>query len=139
MSTQPSSSGSQYDAVVNYRFTRDPTALVFDQRKNPLGVAKSNVAKQDLVGKNLEFKRSLDSLISDFEEGQKSPAQVRFVVAWDEGDIRTSGFELVDLTTSGGYGQREFHGQTHRLVMDATTIPVFLLKFVVESIKKHTD
>jgi hypothetical protein len=134
-----SSSGSQYDAVVNYKFTRDSAALVYEPQKNPLGVAKSNLAKQDLRGKNLEFKRSLDSLISDFEEEQKSPSQVRFVVAWDEGDIRASGYELVDLTTPGGYGQREFHGQTHRLVLDATTIPVFLLRSVVASVKQAAD
>ena len=127
-----SSGGSQYDAVVNYKFTQNPQDLLHHAVQNSLGIPKSNLAKQDLYGKNLEFKKSLDSLIADFDEETKLPNQVRFAVSWDEGNITDSGYELVDLTTSGAFGQREFHGQTHRLVMEGSTIPVFMLKTIVD-------
>ena len=99
----------------------------------PLGIMKSSMPSKDLRLKNLEFKRSLEDLISDFEQDIKSPQQVKFVVAWDEGAVTSSGFELVDLQTAGSHQQRLFHGQTHILVMDpGGAIPVFLLETAIQ-------
>ena len=97
-----------------------------------MGITKSHIAKTNLLGKNLEFKRSLVDLINDFDEELKSPQKVRFVVTWDEGDIAGSGYEVVDLMENDNYELREFHGQTHQLVLEPTVIPVIMLKYVIK-------
>jgi len=96
---------------------------------------KSHIAKFDLIGKNLEFKKSLIDLINDFEEQTKSPQKVRFAVAWDEGDVAGAGYELINLMEDDNYEHREFHGQTHQLVLEPATIPVILLQDVIKSLK----
>ena len=126
---------SQYDAIVNYRFTENPSQLLFDPAKNPFGLAKANIGKHDWEGKNLEYKKSLEDLISDIEDGTKEASQVHFVVCWDEGSLQQSGYELVDLTQPGNYQKRKFHGQTHSLELDTGAIPVFMLQNIV---KEHT-
>jgi hypothetical protein len=129
------SSGAQYDGVVNYRFTKNPDRLVHHPMNNRLGLIKSRIAKTDLLGKNLEFKMSLVDLINDFDEEVKSPQKVRFAVTWDEGDVAGSGYEIINLLDNDNYELREFHGQTHQLVMEPTTIPVIMLKYVIECLK----
>lgn len=126
------SSGTQYDGVVNYRFTRNPEKLIYHATSNPLGITKPHIAKTDLLGKNLEFKKSLVDLINDFDEEVKSPQKVRFVVTWDEGDIVGSGYEIVNLMDNDNYELRDFHGQTHQLVLEPTTIPVIMLKYLIK-------
>ncbi len=131
------SSASQYDAVVNYSFTRDRESLMYDPNANPLGVPRNRLGRSDLTLKNLEFKHSLEDLILDFGEGRKSPQQVRFAVVWDEGSVRQAGFELIELLTPSGHLQRNFHGETHKLVMEAAEIPVIMLKDVLRTLKEH--
>jgi len=81
-----SSSGTQYDAVVTYSFTKNPEQLVYHPQTNPLGIPKTNMGTKDLPPRNLEFKGALLELIRDFEDGTKQAAQVRFAVTWDEGE-----------------------------------------------------
>lgn len=126
------SSPAQYDGVVNYIFTKNHEKLVYHAASNPLGITKPHIAKTDLLGKNLEFKKSLSDLIYDFDEEVKSPQKVRFVVTWDEGDIAVSGYEVVNLMENDNHELREFHGQTHQLVLEPTVIPVIMLKYVVK-------
>jgi hypothetical protein len=126
------SSGSQYDGVVNYRFTRNTEKLLYHPTSNPLGVTKTHIAKTDLLSKNLEFKKSLIHLIDDFDEETKSPQKVRFVVTWDEGDTTGSGYEIIDLLEGDNYELRSFHGETHQLVLEGATIPVIMLKYVIK-------
>jgi len=126
------SSGSQYDGVVNYRFTRDREKLIYNPTTNPLGVPKASLSQKDLLGKNLEFKKSLADLINEFDEGSKSPQKIRFVVTWDEGELEGSGIDVINLLDNDNYGRRLFHGQTHELDMDPDTIPVIMLQDVVK-------
>lgn len=126
------SSGSQYDGVVNYRFTRNPDKLLYHPTNNPLGITKAHIAKTDLLSKNLEFKRSLIDLINDFDDETKSPQKVRFVVTWDEGDTTGSGYEIINLLEDDNYELRSFHSETHQLVLEGATIPVIMLKHVIE-------
>lgn len=126
------SSGSQYDGVVNYRFTRNPGKLLYHPTNNPLGITKAHIAKTDLLSKNLEFKRSLIDLINDFDDETKSPQKVRFVVTWDEGDTTGSGYEIINLLEDDNYELRSFHSETHQLVLEGATIPVIMLKHVIE-------
>jgi hypothetical protein len=125
------SSGAQYDGVVNYRFTRNPEKLFYHPENNPLGIPKAHIAKTDLLSKNLEFKKSLLDLINDFDEETKSPQKVRFVVTWDEGDTSGSGFDITKLLEGDNYELRSFHGETHQLVLEGATIPVIMLKSVI--------
>ncbi|MBM3175936.1 MAG: hypothetical protein FJZ93_09515 [Chloroflexi bacterium] len=127
------SSGSQYDGVVNYRFTRNPDRLLYHPQNNPLGVAKTHIPSADLLSKNLEFKKSLIDLISDFDEEIKSPQKIRFVVTWDEGDFTQSGYEVINLLEDDNHEKRTFHGETHQLILEGgVTIPVIMLKYVVQ-------
>ena len=128
------SSGAQYDGVVNYRFTSDIDKLLYHPKDNPLGISKSHIAKTDLLFKNLEFKKSLVDLIADFDEETKSPQKVRFAVTWDEGNTVGSGFEIINLVESDNHELRNFHGETHQLVLEGATIPVIMLKTVIETI-----
>ena len=52
-------SSTQYDGVVNYRFTNNADKLVYHPTNNPLGIVKARVAASELSAKNLEFKKSL--------------------------------------------------------------------------------
>lgn len=125
----------QYDAIVNYDFTSDAGKLVYEASTNPLGISKGKVANKNLLLKNLEFKYALEDLLTNFEEEKKHPQQVRFAVVWELGDVTLAGFEVVDLQLSGGPGRREFHGQTHELILDAARIPVVSLKSVLDVLK----
>jgi len=130
------SSGAQYDGVINYRFTKNPDRLIYHPTNNPLGIVKNNIAKSDLLAKNLEFKRSLLDLLADFDEETKSPQKVRFAVTWDEGDISGSGYELINLLDKDNYEYRRFHGETYQLSLETATIPVIMLKYVVKMLFK---
>lgn len=128
------SSGTQYDGVVNYRFAKNRDRLIYHQINNPLGISKARIPQADLLGKNLEFKKSLVDLISDFDEEVKNPLKVRFVVTWDEGDITGSGYEIINLLDKDNYELRTFHGETHQLALESATIPVIMLKYVLGTI-----
>jgi hypothetical protein len=126
------SSDAQYDGVVNYRFTKNKEKLIYHHKNNPLGITKPQIAVTDLLGKNLEFKISLEHLINDFDEEVKSPQKVRFAVTWDEGDIAGSGYEIINLLDGDNYELRRFHGETHQLVLEGATIPIIMLKYVIK-------
>lgn len=130
------SSGSQYDGVVNYRFTLNRDRLLYHPTNNPLGIPRTRIAKTDLLSKNLEFKRSLIDLINDFDEEIKSPQKVRFVVTWDEGHTTGSGYEIINLLEDDNYELRSFHGETHQLVLEGATIPVIMLQYVIKLLVK---
>lgn len=126
------SSGTQYDGVINYRFTQNPEKLVYHSTNNPLGIVKSHIAKTDLLAKNLEFKKSLIDLINDFDDEVKSPQKIRFAVTWDEGNVVGSAYEIINLLDNDNYELRRFHGETHQLVLEGATIPVIMLKYVIK-------
>jgi len=128
------SSGTQYDGVVNYRFTKNRDKLIYHPTNNPLGISRAKIAQTDLLGKNLEFKKSLEHLINDFDEEVKSPLKTRFVVTWDEGDIAGSGYEIIPLLEKDNYELRTFHGETHQLLLEGGTIPVIMLKYLIKTI-----
>ncbi len=109
--------------------------LEYDASKNPLGIPAANIAKKDLPLKNLEFKRSLDDLLAEFDKGIKKHRQVRFAVVWDEGDTKQERYELLNLLEGSGYQRRYFHGQTHTLIIDAHELPVISLKAVISVLK----
>lgn len=122
---------------MNYDFLTSPENLIYHADRNPLGLHKSRIAKSNLLRKNLEFKKSLMDLLVEFEEGSKLAHQVKFAVAWDEGEIERSGFELESLLGEEGHYRRDFHGQTHILVHEPSDIPVFLLKLSLSSGINH--
>lgn len=126
-------SGTQYDGVVNYRYTKDAEKLAYNAKTNPLGIPKAHIAKKDLYGKNLEFKKSLIDLINDFAEDTKDPQKVRFVVTWDEGDMK--GYDVINLLDDDNQEHREFHGQTHQLLLEHVTIPVIMLKYIIKLLR----
>ena len=130
------SSGTQYDAVVNYIFTKGPEKLLYHPQNNPLGISKSNIGTKDLTLRNLEFKKHLIDLINDFDDGTKQPQQVRFVVTWDEGELANTGYELISLLENDNYQHRIFHGQTHNLALEFGDIPVIMLKYVITALKE---
>lgn len=134
------SSGSQYDAVVNYCYTKDKEKLIYHPVNNCLGIPKAAVGKSDLIKKNLEFKVSLGDLIRDFANDSKNPINTRFAVTWDEGDIdKLDYFEIVDLLKGDNYEKRRFHGETHQLVYPPSTqsMPVIMLKYVIDILSNN--
>tara|TARA_R110002051_G_C8749539_1_gene500054 strand:- start:83 stop:2059 length:1977 start_codon:yes stop_codon:yes gene_type:complete len=98
---------------------------VYDEDRNPLGISSSRC--DDLEEKYpegfvssglkiLEYKYSLDGLITDLTTGDKRRDDIDLVVCWDIGERYEEMFEVNSFLTEDGIEDRPFHGATHQLI-----------------------
>lgn len=127
------SQSEQYDGV--FRFITKPPIenYLYDGNNNPLGLdhvkASEETKSRPYI---LEYKYSLNGLISDFENGEKCPADIELAVAWEAGEEWRRDWEITSLLVADNSNQRDFHGLTHVMHNAGTTIKVVLLKDLIE-------
>ena len=115
---------STYDGAYRVRVGPDYGTHIYDPAKNPLGITDEIAAdfeddhpdgfiSQKL--KVLEYKFSLDGLISDLTTGDKQASDIDLVIAWEAGEDYVQLFGLHSLLSEEGSADREYHGITHTL------------------------
>lgn len=115
---------STYDGAYRVRVGPDYDAHIYDPTKNPLGVTDEVAAdfeedhpdgflSQKL--KVLEYKFSLDGLISDLTTGDKQASDIDLVIAWEAGEDYVQLYGLHSLLSEDVSSDREYHGVTHTL------------------------
>ncbi|MBY6048167.1 ATP-binding protein [Vannielia litorea] len=115
---------STYDGAYRVRVGADYGSHVFDPVSNPLGITEEHSSDYEdeypegFVStklKVLEYKFTLDGLISDLTTGDKQASDIDLVIAWEAGDDYVQLFELNSLLIDEGCSDREYHGVTHTL------------------------
>jgi hypothetical protein len=80
----------------------------------------------------LEYKYSLDGLISDMAKEQKFAQDVNFCVCWDAGTLWKGNYSLEPLLVGDEGSNREIFGSTHALMISHQRLmEVLVLKDLV--------
>lgn len=115
---------STYDGAYRVRVGPDYENHVYDAEANPLGVTDDISAdfEEDHPDgflskklKVLEYKFTLDGLISDLTTGDKQASDIDLVIAWEAGEDYMQLFGLNSFLIDEGSSDREYHGVTHTL------------------------
>ncbi|MEP4903850.1 MAG: hypothetical protein ABJX82_18775, partial [Paracoccaceae bacterium] len=115
---------STYDGAYRVKVGPDYQNHVYDEDANPLGVTEQISADYEEERpegflssqmKVLEYKYSLDGLISDLTTGDKQAADIDLVIAWESGEDYMQLFEMNSLLIDDGNSDRDYHGVTHTL------------------------
>jgi hypothetical protein len=124
---------SQYDGMFRYVAEEPLDNLKFDKVTNPLGVYEEQLSKA-YVGppKILEYKFSLDGLIREFENGEKSEKDVSLVVFWDIGTEFKREYNVTSLLDFDNIHHRRHHGITHVVRSANTQFDAVCLKELIE-------
>lgn len=115
---------STYDGAFRIKIGANFEHHVFDENKNPLGVSSEHASeiKEDFqdgfLSKKLhvlEYKYTLDGLISDLGTGEKKASDIDLVITWQAGTDYSRQYRLTSLLNSAGSEDRHYHGITHIL------------------------
>ena len=103
---------SQYDCCYlayypddTYRYSNDSA---------PLGVATTCIQPGHSKPLTMEFKYTLDGLISDFHNEIKFESEIDSVVVWELGNTYKTDLEINSLLVLGAGSDRQLFGATHR-------------------------
>jgi hypothetical protein len=127
-----------YDSLCRISFEGDRGIYEYDEVKNPLGIDGSVL--DEVLGKVteamvLEYKFSLDGLMTDLDAQEKNIGDLDVCVAWEMGDAWQEQFSIQTLIVPENVPTRSFHGATH-LLQDpnsgATQASLIILKDLVE-------
>jgi hypothetical protein len=115
---------STYDGAYRVRIGPEFEHHIYNQDTNPLGITDELAADfeedhpEGFISEKLrvlEYKYSLDGLISDLTTGDKQAADIDLVVAWEAGLDYLQLFSLSSMLIDEGYSDRGYHGVTHTL------------------------
>lgn len=116
----------QYDGIFKFWVKAPLANHLFDKEVNPLGVEELHHSAEHVSApKILEYKFSLDGLMAEFDNGEKSEKDIHLVVVWKLGQEWRKKYEVISLLDLGNIHQRDFHGLTH--VMDSGTTKFYVI------------
>lgn len=121
----------RYDALV---LTLYDNSLIYSS-EDQLGVRDDIVDGGESEPKVVEFKKTFDSLVDDFEKEVKFENQIDFVICWDVEERYTRKYLLKSLMLDGEGNVRQFYGATHQAFTAGNDLPVFevcILKDLLE-------
>ena len=116
---------STYDGAYRTRVGSNYQDHLFNESTNPLGICEALISDYEeekpegFVStslKVLEYKYSLDGLISDITTGDKKASDIDLVIAWEAGQDYTKFYHLKSLLLEDGMEEREYHGITHTII-----------------------
>ena len=132
-----SSQFHQYDGLFRW-VMKPPFDSYVRSAQNPLGVDEEQFANQSDALEAplgvLEYKYNLDSLIDEFDNDLKKPADIRLAICWELGTKWREHFSILSLLDDDNVHHRAFHGISHVLshaVSGATAFSVIALKDLV--------
>jgi len=106
----------KYDGIFRIYAKEPLNNYVFDKQTNPLGIHKSNINKEfESKPYILEYKYNFDSLIEEFETGDKVQKDIRLLIAWDMGNDWEKRYSVIPLLHFSNIQHRFFHGCTHQI------------------------
>ena len=115
---------STYDGAYRVRVGPEFKNHVHDNESNPIGISEEHSSDFEEDHPNgflssklkvLEYKFTLDGLISDITTGDKLASDIDLIVAWEAGEDYVQLFELNSLLNEYGAADRQYHGLTHTL------------------------
>ena len=116
-----SSSHHQYDGLYRFHLRAPLANHEYDKGDNPLGIQDSKLPEDfTSIPYVLEFKYSLDALIADFENEEKSASSINLAISWEMGTRYKERYQAVPLLLPDNLHLREFHGLTHLFYDDNT-------------------
>lgn len=109
---------STYDGLYRATFSGDNALFEYDSVTNPLGISAELF--EDMEGlvtepKVLEYKYSLDGLISDINGLDKNLSDIDLCVVWETGDDYRDDYAISTHLLPENYENRQVHGFTHTL------------------------
>lgn len=116
---------STYDGAYRVRIGPVYSDHIFDNKNNPLGISDELASDYEdshpegFVSSRLhvlEYKYSLNGLVSDITTGDKRAADIDLVVAWESGSDYKRFYSISSLLSASEIEDRNFHGVTHLLV-----------------------
>jgi len=107
------SQSDKYDSLFCLSFDK-PENILFEKKKNSLGVNREHPIPYSSEPKVLEYKFDLDSLVADFDKEIKFPKQIELVVCWRAGDAFREKFFLKSLLVGDEGNDRKIFGSTHQ-------------------------
>ena len=116
---------STYDGAYRVRIGPNFDDHIHDESKNPLGISSESAGDYEeecpegFVSSKLyvlEYKFSLDGLISDITTGDKKASDIDLIIAWESGKDYQKLYSLTSLLNSQGSEDRNFHGVSHILI-----------------------
>ncbi|MGL6406570.1 hypothetical protein ACSZM7_10790 [Aeromonas veronii] len=125
----------RYDALI---LTDYEDAHIYSQ-DNPMGVRDDIVNGAESEPKVLEFKKTFDSLIDDFENESKFENQIDFVVCWDIEDKYSRKYHLKSLLLDGEGNVRQFYGSTHQAFTAGNDSPIFEICILKDFLEYYRD
>jgi hypothetical protein len=132
-----SSQFHQYDGLFRW-YMKPPFEQYTRSSENPLGVDEEQFANQaealEAPLAVLEYKYNLDSLIDEFDNDLKKPADIRLAVCWELGHKWKEHFTILSLLDDENVHHRAFHGVSHvfsHAVSGAIAFSVIALKDIV--------
>ncbi len=118
LSSHPS---KKYDGVFRYRIKEPFQNHIFNIESNPLGLEESKAVREiESSPSILEYKYDIDSLLDEFERGEKNQNDIKLVIAWDIGNDWKKKYEVRPLLFLENLHHRNFHGLTH-IFFDASS------------------
>ena len=123
----------QYDGIFKFWIKEPLSNHVFHKTLNPLGVEDLRHSNEQVSApKILEYKYSLDGLMSEFANGEKNEKEIHLVIVWDLGAEWSKKYDMISLLDLDNIHQRDFHGLTHVLDSGTSRFYVIALKELVE-------
>ncbi|WP_176493448.1 ATP-binding protein [Cobetia sp. 5-25-4-2] len=116
---------STYDGAFRIRIGPNYENHVYDEKINPLGISEEIISDyrdehpDGIISSKLnilEYKYTLNGLISDITTGDKKAADIDLAIAWASGNDYKKLFTISSLLLTGGSEDRTFHGITHMLL-----------------------
>lgn len=107
---------AQYDSLFKFSSMGMEDNYLFDKVKNPLGVERLGIpVGESSPPKVLEYKYSVDGLITEFNNEEKNEKDLNLVVAWKLGNEWKKSYTITSLLDLDNVHHRIFHGITHIL------------------------
>jgi hypothetical protein len=107
-----------YDSLCRISFKDERSVYEYDEKTNPLGVVDGildEMLDRETSPQVLEYKFSLDGLMSDLDAQEKNMSDLDLCVAWELGSDWEERYAVTTLLIPENVPQREFHGATHIL------------------------
>lgn len=113
------SQSDRYDSLFFMEYQKDSDVL-FDRSAQRLGVTREYDLPYTTEPKVLEYKYSFDSLVADFDKGEKFPRQISLVVCWTAGKLFRQKFYFQPLLVGDEGMSRTIFGATHQVFTQGT-------------------
>lgn len=128
-----------YDGMYKIVMDEPREHYIYRKETNPLGISEDANIFNELPfissSRILEYKKDLDGLIADVENGDKNTNDINLVVVWDVGNKYEENYFITSLLDTDNISLRSHHGVTHiisNLNSNQREMDLIVLKDLIE-------